>query len=339
MNDGERRTTNGERRATSDHPRHRSLVPRPLSFVIGPLAILALAIFLPAIGRAQEQQPNRAGLVIQHGDGRVITSCVSFTEPEISGADMLDRAGVSYVAQKATIGAAVCKLDGEGCDYPTEDCFCHCKGADCAYWAYQHLRDGKWVYSQLSASGTKLRPGDVDGWAWGAGNVQAGAQPPLISFQEVCATTDDRQPTTGGPSPVPDTPTDARIPTAIPQPTPTNGRTGTIYPAPTTALPPTKEPSATFAPPTTVPTTQAPRASATPRPSDGHTPTTPQPATAALAPTKNTPPTAEVAGGAIPTQPAPPGANGTSATSYLAFGALALLLVGGIVGVLRRRRG
>ncbi|HEY3229465.1 MAG TPA: hypothetical protein VGJ87_09605 [Roseiflexaceae bacterium] len=332
MNDDERRTTSDERRATSDHPRRRSLVLRPSSLVIGPLAILALAIFLPAIGRAQEQ-PNRAGLVIQHGDGRVITSCVSFTEPEISGADLLDRAGVSYVAQKATIGAAVCKLDGEGCDYPTEDCFCHCKGADCAYWAYQHLRDGRWVYSQLSASGTKLRPGDVDGWAWGAGNVQAGAQPPVISFQEVCATTNDRQPTTGGPSPVPATPIDARQLTAVPPPTPTTGR------RPTTALPPPTEPSATFAPPTTVPTTQALRASATPRPTNGHTPTTLQPATAALPPTENLPATAGAAGGAIPTQPAPPGANGASAASYLAFGALALLLVGGIVGALLRRSG
>jgi hypothetical protein len=333
MNDDERRTTDDERRATSDHPRHRSLVLRPLSFVIGPLAILAVAILLPAIGRAQEQQPNRAGLVIQHGDGRVITTCVSFTEPEISGADLLDRAGVSYVAQKATIGAAVCKLDGEGCDYPAEDCFCHCKGADCAYWAYQHLRDGRWVYSQLSASGTKLRPGDVDGWAWGAGNVQAGAQPPVISFQEVCATTADRQPTSGGPSPVPDTPTNAQRPTATPPATPTNSRRPTAVP------PPSAEPSATFAPPTTVPTTQALRASATSRPSDGHTPTTLQPATAAIAPTKNPPATAGVAGGAIPTPPATPGAHGTSATGYLAFGALALLLLGGIVGVLRRRRG
>jgi hypothetical protein len=310
--------------------------------------LLALVVLLPAIGRAQAEQSNRAGLVIRHGDGRVTTACVSFTEPEISGIDLLERAGVSYLGLKSSIGAAVCKLDGEGCDYPAEDCFCHCKGIDCIYWVYHHLRDGKWSYSQLSPSRSKLQPGDVDGWAWGSGNNQAGAQLPLLSFQEVCAApanapsapTEPQPPTLAAASPLP--PTEAAPASA--EIAPTSDRRPTAA-APqkrapkTTAVPPTQEPQATLALPTNSPPTQEPRASATARQSEGHTPTTSQPATASVFPTKNPSATVGTAGGVVATRtPAQPG-GGVAATGYLAFGALALLLVGAIVGVLLRRRG
>lgn len=309
-----------------------SFVVRRWSFVIGLLVLLAFAILIPTIGRAQEQPPNRAGVVIRHGDGRVVTACVSFDEPQISGTDLLDRAGIPFVAQQSSLGAAVCQVDGEGCAFPTEDCFCQCKGADCIYWIYHHLTDGAWRYSQISASKSTIRPGDVDGWAWGPGTNQGGAQPPALSFGEVCpapgAEPSPVPPSETAPPPPPPTETTAPVPTVAP-PSPTS--------APPTAAPalPTQTTSVAAAP--TASTTPAPATAPTTAPSPSATQVPPTVETATSAPpTREAQPTNSGAGGAI-TTPAPT-TGGASAISYLAFGALALLLGGGIIAALLRRR-
>ena len=269
-----------------------------------------------------------------------MTVCVHFNEPSISGTELLDRAGVSYLAQSSGIGAAVCKLDGEGCDYPAEDCFCHCKGADCAYWAYQHLRAGTWVYSQLGAAASTIRPGDVDGWAWGKGSLQAGAQPPLLTFEQVCAavalppptaappppTTAQSPPTVAPPTEVPALPTQAPPPTRAPAATATHA----ARPQPTAIA--AAQPTAT-APATEVPATKTPQAAGAPAE------TAMQQATEAIAPTQAPAETSRPTGAVVPTPAAGLAQDRPAPTSnYLAFGALALLLCGGIVVVLLRRR-
>ncbi len=197
------------------------------------LLLLALAIGLPAVGRAQDDGEHRAGLVIRYGDGRVQTACVRFREPSLSGLELLERAGIPVIAQTGGMGAAVCKIGGEGCDYPVEDCFCKCKGAECTYWAYHHLENGAWRYSPLGASAWRVQPGSVDGWAWGAGNVQAGAQPPAISLDQVCAAaaTPTVAPATAPPPPPTAAPTP--MPTAAPTPPPTAAPTPMPTPMPT----------------------------------------------------------------------------------------------------------
>jgi hypothetical protein len=292
-----------------------------------------LAIVLPSLGRAQEQPPNQAGLVIQHGDGRVVTACVSFGEPEINGQDLLDRAGVGYIAQSSGANAAVCKLDGEGCDYPAEDCFCKCRGAECVYWAYQSLRDGKWSYGQVGAPMSRVRPGDVQGWAWGSGSVQAGAQPPVLSLDQICAAPAAAQPTEAPPptdAPAPIEPSPAP-PTEAPPPTPPPTR------APATAQPtaPPSTTSAATAPPTAVAVgpTEAPTRAPTARP-----PSAPPATAGAAPPTEAAAPTATLgaAGVAAPTPAAP--AEDRSPVGYLAFAAIALALLSGIAAALLRRR-
>jgi hypothetical protein len=315
----------------------RSSRLRPSPFVVALFVLLALAVIIPAIGRAQESQPNRAGVVIRHGDGRVVTACVSFAEPEISGTDLLDRAGIPYLAQGISIGAAVCQLDGEGCAYPAEDCFCKCKSADCIYWIYHHLRDGAWSYSQISASRSKIQPGDVDGWAWGEGNNQAGAQPPALSFGEVCpapgAETSPAPPSEPPPPPPATTPPlpppSETIPPAAA--TPTAIAPATAIAKPTAAEPPTERVATTAAAPVQTSAPGAPLA-----PSATRAPATAPPTEAR--PDSTRPPPTGAVGGAIATRApqAPPGAPST--TSYLAFGALALLLGGGIAAALLRRR-
>ncbi len=186
-------------------------------------ALLAAALLLPALGRAQVPTPppaNRAGLVVRHGDGRIVSACVAFAEQSISGLELLQRSGLSLVTQgSGGAGAAVCALDGEGCDYPTEDCFCKRDGAVATYWAYHRLREGAWAFSPLGASGARVQPGDVDGWAWGTGSVEAGTQPPPLSFAQVCPAV-AQAPSTAAPAPAIATLVPASQPTGATAPTP-----------------------------------------------------------------------------------------------------------------------
>lgn len=296
------------------------------------ILVLALALLvLPA--PLHSQTGGRAGLVIQFGDGRVVTQCVSFEGESISGLELLQRSGLELIAQVSGIGAAVCKIGDQGCNYPAEPCFCQSSGQTSRYWSYWRLRNGAWQYSMQGASASRVRNGDVDGWAWG--NPQAGTQPPLIPFEQIC-------PAAAAPSaPPPPSPTPtAAPPSATPRPVlPTAAPSATPRPVlPTTA------PSATSAPLALAPTTTQPpataTATATPAPSATGTPTagaTPAPSatgtpTAGASPPSRRPPTV------TPTPAAAQPVTTTPPRSYLVFGALLAAVLGAIAVALRRRR-
>ncbi len=192
--------------------------------------LLTAVLGLPG-ERVQAQQPNQAALIVQHGDGRLITRCISFTEAEITGYDVLARSGLEIVTNfDSGMGGTICAIDGEGC--PAHDCWCQCKGSPCVYWAYHQLIDGQWVYSNLGASNYRVQHGDVEGWAWGEGNPQGGVQPPLIPFEQICA-----PPATD--TPIPATATATATATPIPA-------TATSPPPPTATATPIPPPEAWF---------------------------------------------------------------------------------------------
>ena len=204
---------------------------------------LALLLALPASVAAQGAQ-HRAGLVIRFGDGSLITRCVSFGEPSISGAELLARAGLSIrVDTNSSIGAGVCRIEKQGCEQG-KSCFCQCEGSTCAYWQYFHLQNGAWKYSNLGASLYQVSDGAVEGWAWG-NNVA----PPVMSLDQICAA--------GQASAAP---TLTRVPGNTPTATMTPAATATVTPAvaaaTSTAGPATV--SATAAPSATVPPTALP---------------------------------------------------------------------------------
>ncbi len=138
--------------------------------------------------RLRAQPVHRAALVVQHGDERVATACVSFTEETIDGAELIRRSGLPFAIEYGGIGAAVCSIDNEGCDYPATDCFCQCQGANCQYWSYHIMQGGAWVYSQLGASSVRVGDGAMHGWVWGKGSSRgANRTPPALSFADVCS--------------------------------------------------------------------------------------------------------------------------------------------------------
>jgi len=187
--------------------------------------ILALITVLATPAQAQQPDLHQAGLVVVHGDGRVVTSCVAFSEESISGVDLLRRAGLTVtVGAYAGLGYGVCEIDGEGCP-AGQPCFCQCEGSPCAYWAYSHRRpDGSWAISGVGASGWQVHDGDVDGWVWGDGSTA----PPVVAFEEVCPPEGDRPAVpTATSHPVSATITPAPLPNvspASPSPTAAEGR-------------------------------------------------------------------------------------------------------------------
>jgi hypothetical protein len=156
---------------------------------ISSIALLLLAIHVPT--RALAQDTERVGLVVKFGDGPVFTDCVDYTGPGMTGEDVLDASGLSIIKDMSyNLGAAICKIEDEGCDYPQPDsCFCECTGEPpCKYWAYYHLDQQalEWVYSGMGASWNTVRAGDVEGWAWGDGEYGGSeVAPPVITFEEL----------------------------------------------------------------------------------------------------------------------------------------------------------
>jgi len=187
---------------------------------------------------AQAAGANRVGLMITYGDGAVEHRCVSFANDQITGLEVLQAAGLSLEVDYSSIGAAVCKIGDVGC--PADDCFCD---SPPNFWSYWHLKDGRWVFSQLGASNYTVSPGTVEAWVWGSGQSNP---PQAISFEQICA--EETVPTEAPTS------TATTAPTLAPTETPTWTVTSEPTLGATVTQMPTTSPKSTTA---TLPTPQA----------------------------------------------------------------------------------
>jgi len=186
-------------------------------------------LFILATRLVQANDPRQVGLVVVHGDGTVTSQCLTFQGEEISGYELLEQSQLDLnIDASNSMGATICRLDGEGCNYPQDDCFCQCQSSrNCIYWSYWHLEDGQWQYSSLGASTVLLHGGEVQGWVWSKGSVGSSADkaPPSTSFEAICA------------PPPTDTPTPTETATVLPSPTDTASPTITSTPNPPTLTP------------------------------------------------------------------------------------------------------
>lgn len=304
--------------------RHRVPRVRHLPLVL----MLALAALLPGI--AEGARPNGAGLVVRHGDGRIIYVYVEFTEPEISGAELLYRSGLSLtISPFGGLGDGVCMLDGEGC--PADDCFCQSYQAPAYFWHYFRLNpDGSWSGNPVGPSGRKLRDGDVDGWSWTSGPSGL----PSTSIDTIAQMNGiDRNPPEPTPTPTPEpTPTPTPPPTPTPTPaaaeateTPTSAPTPTMAPA--VAPTPADEPTSMAEPTPSPPATPA---------AAGATPTTGPTATAAASPVARAV-AVDPSGEVVRLETTAETESGGMPASYVAFG-LILVVIAGASGVILMRR-
>ena len=219
------------------------------------MRLLALSLLIASgwlSSALRSDEPGRVGLVIRFEDGRVETFCLE-VEGEVTGADLLLRSGLDVVMDTASsMGVTICRIEGQGCDFPAEHCFCRCMGgSDCAYWNYFYREPGgdTWTYSNLGAGVHKAEVGSVEAWVWGDGHT-----PPSddLTFEAVCAAP------THTPTP---SPTATTFPTSAP--TATSPRPTTTLPLPTPNLPTTNLPT-TNLPTTNLPTTNLPTTNPSP---------------------------------------------------------------------------
>lgn len=179
------------------------------------LTVLLVAALLLTVTTASAP-PNRVhatgavGIVVRHSDGRVLYAYIPLTAERITGAEVLQQAGFPLNVQaSSSLGAAVCKIDGEGCDAPKEDCFCKSYGNPAFYWHYYTRGpSGEWRTSNTGAGNRVLRDGDVDGWSWTANDPAL----PVVTLDEIAALV--RPAATAIPTPL----ASIALPTATPLP-------------------------------------------------------------------------------------------------------------------------
>ena len=140
-------------------------------------------VHLPLVSNAQAS--NRVGLIVDFGGERRITTCVSFTEPELREVEVLRRSGLE-IACKAYpgIGEAVCRIEDVGCTYPAEPCWCQCTGSPCVFWSLWYWEESQegWVYQGMGASSRGMHDGEIIAFMWGSGDNA----PPALPFDVLC---------------------------------------------------------------------------------------------------------------------------------------------------------
>jgi hypothetical protein len=179
---------------------------------------------------AQAASAHHVGIVVEHGDGRVVRQCVAFDTTTITALAVLQNSGIEEATESygPGLGQAVCQIDNEPAHYTT------CLPTSGSYWVFFISRGGgAWINSVQGVSNTYVTDGDDIGFRY---DPLAGADPPPVSPAGTCATT---------------TPTPAPTPTVAPTPTPaataTPGRTSNPSPPPqATTRPPSVTSSEAF---------------------------------------------------------------------------------------------
>ena len=141
---------------------------------------------------------RHVALVVQHGGGAVVTRCVGFDAPSLTGEQVLQMSGVPYQEAQygGTLGKAVCQIDGEPQTFPPG-----CFSASSPYWVLFVSRcGGNWSASNLGVSSQTFRDGDAEGWRY---DPQTGSPPPPPSPAGVCDVAAPAPNASAAPPPVP----------------------------------------------------------------------------------------------------------------------------------------
>ncbi|MHB8397455.1 MAG: hypothetical protein ACYDCI_00760 [Candidatus Limnocylindrales bacterium] len=191
---------------------------------------------------AAADQPHHVAIVVEHGDGTIVTACVGFATDAISGIDALASSGIEYgTVGFGGFGQAVCQLDGEPATYPPS---CFTSGG--SSWALFVARNGSpWALSSVGVSSLSLHDGDEEGFRY---DPQSGTSAPP-------STTGHCPSATSGPTP--------RATASLSAPTPRATSAAATVAAATPRPPGGGQPSGT-PPATVVPPTAASSASASP---------------------------------------------------------------------------
>jgi hypothetical protein len=158
------------------------------SSAAGALALLAIISVIALFG-ATPAHAARAGVVVDFGGGNVVTRCVHFEGPQITGFQLLQDSGLTFTFENfgPTLGNAICSIQNLGCQFPAQPCFCQCTGTGpCSFIAYFILQNGAFVLSPVGESTRVVHNKDVDGYIFNDGSTP----PPVFTIHQICQETD-----------------------------------------------------------------------------------------------------------------------------------------------------
>jgi hypothetical protein len=129
---------------------------------------------------------GKAGVVVVHGNGDVVTDCVKLDKAEITGFGLLKRSRFEFKAASFdSLGKAICWLDGEGVNTTDPNqCFSDPDGAFWGYWK-QNKDDPAPKASNSGPELRRVRRGSVDYWVW---DTYPQPAPAPVSLSTICAT-------------------------------------------------------------------------------------------------------------------------------------------------------
>ena len=158
------------------------------SLVLLVLLMINGVMVTPRVMAQDNKDTIRVGVVIKGPEGITQTACVTLDEGA-TGIDALEATSSDVVAESSSMGMTVCQINGTGCAFPDESCFCQCEGGDrCAYWSYFHLSDdGNWQYSPVGAGSFTVEDGAVEGWWWRDSRTPESNPPEPIAFETICS--------------------------------------------------------------------------------------------------------------------------------------------------------
>ncbi len=136
-------------------------------------ALWALILLVAVEPGVRAQAPNRAGIVIDYGNGLVDARCVALPDGReaISGFELLDelrrQTGLSVSIEPFPgKGNAVCRIGDTGCTTPQENCFCKCCPPNASPGPIGSRRGRVWEHSVI---GLALRKCATAAWTAGRG--------------------------------------------------------------------------------------------------------------------------------------------------------------------------
>lgn len=138
-------------------------------------ALLALFGADYLIQKSENTPQNYAAIMIDPGEDEVQTKCVEFSNPSITGFDLLDASGFEYTIQEGFTQSIL------GISNP--------KG-ETNYWSYWYWDGREWMFQSTGASTTAVFPGTVEAWHFTSWELYP-SLPPQFSpnFEEICGVT------------------------------------------------------------------------------------------------------------------------------------------------------
>lgn len=160
-------------------PYARSLHPGVKLTLLCVAAFAALVLWSsPVLG---ESGTGHAGVLVQFGDGKVLTRYLALETP-VDRLAALEATGLPF--ETAFGGDAVCKIEEEGCRGTDTECWCHCpftEGEPCFFWIYLPMSESGDQWADMNTFPLpELDDGDVSAWVWGEVDVSGEVWAPLV---------------------------------------------------------------------------------------------------------------------------------------------------------------